>query len=37
MDLSQIFICNNRKCILIRKLDGVRHGKDVTKSRAIGT
>ena len=30
-------ICNDRKCILIRNLDGLRHVKDVTKSRTIDT
>ena len=37
MDHRQIFICNDRKCILIRDLDGLRHVKDVTKSCTIGT
>ena len=37
MDHRQIFICNDPKCILIRNLDGLRHVKDVTKSRTIGT
>ena len=36
MDQCQIFICNDRKCILIRNLDGLRQVKDVTKSRTIG-
>ena len=29
------FICNDRNCFLIHNLDGLRHGKDVTKSRTI--
>ena len=37
MDHRQIFNCNDHKCILIRNLDGVRHVKDVTNSRTIGT
>ena len=35
MEHRQILICNDRKCILIRNLDGLRHVKDVTKSRMI--
>ena len=37
MDHRQMFICNDRKSILIRNLDGLRHVKDVTKYRTIGT
>ena len=37
MDQYQIFICNDRRCILIRNLDGLWNVKDVTKSRTIGT
>ena len=37
MEQCQMFICNDRKCILIRNLDGLRQGKNVTKSRTIGT
>ena len=37
MDYRQIFICNDRKCIPIRNSDGLRHVKDVTKSRTNGT
>ena len=37
MDQCQIFVCNDRKCILIRNLDGLRQVKDVTKSRTIST
>ena len=37
MEHRKIFICNHRKCILIRNLDGLWHVKDITKSRTIGT
>ena len=37
MDHHQIFISNDRKCILIRNLDGLRHVQDVTNSRTSGT
>ena len=30
IDHRQIFICNDRDCILIHNLDGLRHVKDVT-------
>ena len=37
MNHRQIFICSHYKCILIHNLDRLRHVKDVTKSRTIGT
>ena len=37
IDRRQIFICNDRNCISIHNLDGLRHVKDVTKSRTIDT
>ena len=37
MDRRQIFICNNHRSILIRNLDELRHVKDDTNSRTIGT
>ena len=36
MDYRQNFICNNRRYILIRNLDRIRHVKRVTNSRTIG-